>query len=83
MAKSFRDARDSAEARLEETVAPVAEALGQKKAGIKDTPKERARRRMEQEPERAADVKRRLQGLSDEELRRVAKAVSDLLDETR
>ena len=84
MANDFTSARDAAEARLEAAAEPLAKALA-KQAGTKPpkTPRERAERRIQEEPDRSEAVIRKLRGLSKQELQRVAEAIDDMLNETK
>ncbi len=86
MAKSFSDARDAADARLEEAVAPFARELA-RKAGAKEpkNARDRAERRLQESDGdgKAERIVKQLRGLSKAELQRVAEAANELLDDAR
>lgn len=84
MAKTHREARDSAEARLDAIVSPVADAVA-RKAGVKPprTARDKAEERLSRPADKAGPVIARLKGLSKPELQKVAEAIDDMLNETK
>ena len=82
MAKSMREARDSAEARLDAIVLPVADAVA-KKAGVqRPTPRDKAEERLSRPPDKAEPIIKQLSGLKADELRRIQLEVNDRLRES-